>query len=153
MNSFAIIITLLAIILSLVFVFIFLYSQKFKKIKHTISSCDICHNDFPESYLVENNLGVFCRPHSELVQNDEWIEIFCLCSNPKDPENGIQLLNFKKNIWIKHQLPSIIRLKYDGDSSNILTYSTLLVPNKLTHQVLDELKNFNSTAVGDSYHA
>ncbi len=82
-------------------------------------ACAICDKYFCKSCLKSHQNLLFCREHISLYLNSHWEEVYSVKSTPNNPEAGVIIVDWKKEIWDTESLPLFVQTHYkinvDGD--------------------------------------
>lgn len=94
------------------------------------AACAICDDYFCKSCIKTYENKNFCKEHSSLFLNYKWKDVFTLKSTPNDPEAGVRLVEWKKEIWKKESTPLYIQTHYkiDVDGDEIESWVVLFAP-------------------------
>ena len=91
-------------------------SERFTCIHHqdapSVGSCLICEEVFCADCLVDHESMHFCKEHFRTYANYKWILITDTRTTPDTPEDGLYIYNFKREIWLKRNIPSFVMTHY-----------------------------------------
>lgn len=83
------------------------------------AACAICDKYFCKSCLKSHQNLLFCREHIALYLNSHWEEVYSVKSTPNNPEAGVVIVDWKKEVWEAESLPLFVQTHYkinvDGD--------------------------------------
>ncbi|MCE3012707.1 MAG: hypothetical protein LW878_06530 [Proteobacteria bacterium] len=83
------------------------------------AACAICDDYFCKTCIKTYENKHFCKEHSGFFLNFKWKDVYTLKSTPNDPEAGVRVVEWKKEIWKKEAIPLYIQTHYkidvDGD--------------------------------------
>lgn len=92
-------------------------------------ACAICSHYYCLSCLKSHGTLWFCKEHLNLFLGSEWKEAHTVKSTPDTPEAGVEIVEFKNNLWETESLPLYVETHYkinvEGDliESWIVLYS------------------------------
>jgi hypothetical protein len=90
-------------------------------------TCSICDHFFCNACIKPFKTMHFCKEHISLVLKNEWTEILSIKTSTTDPEEGVRLYQFKKDLFETENLPTYIETHYkiNVDKDYIETYLVL----------------------------
>jgi len=99
--------------------------------------CAICDKIYCKSCIKSFKTLQFCKEHLPLVMRHDWEEIVTVKTATHDPERGVRLYDFKKEIFEKNDLPTYIETHYkiNVDSDYIETYLVMYAMKESTKKI------------------
>ena len=82
--------------------------------------CSICNEEFPDTKLHIGHDIPFCQRDFKELQENEWIIVKVVESNPDDPSQALLLTNLKFQLR-DLSIPSFITTDYTDKSDTIIT--------------------------------
>jgi hypothetical protein len=101
--------------------------------------CAICDKLFCKSCIKPFKSMHICKEHLPLLMKYNWVEALIIKTSTHDPEQGVRLYDFKKEIFQEKDIPAYIETHYkiNVDMDYIETYLVLFVIS----DNLEEIKN------------
>ena len=81
-------------------------------------SCLICEDVFCEDCLVDHESMHFCKDHFRLFSNYKWTQITDEKTTPDTPLDGLYIYNFKRDLWLKKNIPTFVMTHYKINIEN-----------------------------------
>ena len=110
------------------------------------TSCAICDKIFCSSCIRPFKSFHACKEHLPLLMHNEWEEVLTLKTSTTDPERGVKLYDFKKELFENEHIPTYIETHYkiNVDQDYIETYLVLIGVTKDLNRIKNHLvtKNF-----------
>jgi len=110
--------------------------------------CAICDKLFCIACLKPFKTMFFCKEHLPLIMKYDWEEVITIKTSTHDPEKGVRLYDFKKEIFESKDIPTYIETHYkiNVDQDYIETYLVMFGIKEnldsLKSQLPTHLKNF-----------
>jgi hypothetical protein len=89
--------------------------------------CAICDRLYCKACIKPYKTMHFCKEHLPLVMRYDWEEALTIKTSTHDPEQGVRLYEFKKEIFLTQDVPTYIETHYkiNVDQDFIETYLVL----------------------------
>lgn len=84
----------------------------------SVGSCLICEEIFCENCLVDHQSMHFCKDHFRLFSNYKWKQITDEKTTPDTPLHGTYIYNFKRDLWLKKNIPTFVMTHYKINIEN-----------------------------------
>jgi hypothetical protein len=87
-------------------------------------TCGICDELFCKACIKPFKSLHFCREHLPLIMRHEWQEVLTIKTSTQDPDQGVNLYQAKKQLFLSRDIPSYIETHYkiNVDHDYIETY-------------------------------
>jgi hypothetical protein len=82
------------------------------------ATCAICEQEICEQCIRQINNINFCPEHISTYVSNNWTPITNQRTTPDNPEDGIYIYDFKKDIWLQENVPSYIQTEYKINMDN-----------------------------------
>lgn len=113
---------------------------------NSVGSCLICEEVFCENCLVEHESMHFCKEHFRIFAHHKWKQITDLKTTPDNPEEGLFIYEFKRELWNKKNIPTFIMTHYkiNTDNDYIESFIQLNVCEEEADKLTLELENYKA---------
>ena len=81
--------------------------------------CNICDDPFCEKCYLISKGRCLCHSHFKIFKDSRWVETLRSNSSPQNPQNGIVLYEFKKEIYRSFEIPTFLDIYYSDTSHGI----------------------------------
>lgn len=82
-------------------------------------TCAICLGSFCETCIKNHETLMFCPTHYKVFLEHKWQDIQTVKTTPNNPHDGVQLYEYKKELWTNEEIPAYVmthyKLNYEGD--------------------------------------
>ena len=119
------------------------------KDESSVGSCLICEEVFCEDCLIEHDGMHFCKEHFRIFANHKWKQITDVKTTPDNPEEGVFIHEFKRELWKERNLPTFVMTHYKINIENdyIESFIQLNVREEDAEKLVEELKNYKAQHV------
>lgn len=107
-----------------------------------IGICFICDNIFKNSDLILVEDMAFCKEDLIHYQEEKWLCMSTIESNPQNPEQAILLTEIKEFLKIR-EVKSFVTVNYKDREHHIITEFSLYIPERFTQNYKIAMEEFS----------